>query len=377
MSGYRVPIAHPHPDIEAFVRAMRGQVVPRRAPMVEYLVDNALMKPILEDMLGRRWIDTSDKTEYMGGQMDLSAENRHVIDAWLDNQISFWYHMGYDFVRVEVSLPLPAVAHVIRDTAQGNEEHARAWQGLGTGPIASWQDFERYPWPTIKDDNFYIHRYICSHLPEGFGFISCHAGGVYEHVSRLMGYENLCIQLYDNPDLVKAVADRIGELIGDYNRRLLELDRLSAIFQGEDFGFNTQTLLPPEAIRRYFLPWHAVFARQIHARGLPYYLHSCGCVDELMNDLIDNVGIDGKHSFQDNVLSAADAKKRWGKRICILGGIDVHKLTTLPEAELRMYVRSVIEACSEGGRFAVGAGNSIPSYIPMENYLTLLDESLR
>ena len=377
MSSYLVPLQHPRPDIEHFLRAVRGEIAPKKPPMVEYLVDNALMQPILEDLLHRPWVDTSDKTEYMGGQMDLSREARHSVDAWLDNQIEFWYRMGYDFVRVEVSLPLPAVSHVVADTARGNEEHARAWQGLGTGPIQSWEDFERYPWPKITDDNFYIHRYICSHLPDGLGFISCHAGGVYEHVSRLMGYENLCLKLYDQPDLVRAVTDRLGELILEYNRRLLELDRLSVIFQGEDFGFNTQTLLPPQVIRDYFLPWHARYASQIHARGLPYFMHSCGAVDELMDDLIDVVKIDGKHSFQDNVVPVTEAKKRWGKRIGILGGIDVHKLTTLTEEELRAYVRRVIDACADGGRFAVGAGNSIPSYIPMGNYLTLLDESLR
>jgi uroporphyrinogen decarboxylase len=377
MSEFRVPITRPKPDIEHFLRAMRGEIAPERPPMVEYLIDNALMKPILEGPMGRKWVDTSDKTEYMGGQMDLSRENREAVDAWLDNQIAFWYHMGYDFVRVEVSLPLPAVSLVAADTARGNEEHTRAWQGLGTGPIRSWSDFERYPWPDITDDNFYIHHYIAENLPDGLGFVTCHAGGVYEHASRLMGYENLCLQLYDQPDLVAAVVDRIGGLILEYNRRLLEIDRLSIIFQGEDFGFNTQTLLPPEVIRKLFLPWHTRYAQAIHARNLPYYLHSCGCVDILMEDLIAGVGIDGKHSFQDNVLPAAEAKKRWGDRICILGGVDVHKLTSLGETELRNYVRSVIEACRPGGRFAVGAGNSIPSYIPIRNYFTLLDESLR
>jgi uroporphyrinogen decarboxylase len=57
--------------------------------------------------------------------------------------------------------------------------------------------------------------------------------------------------------------------------------------------------------------------------------------------------------------------------------VDVHKLATLPEAELRAYVRSVINACAPGGRFAIGAGNSIPSFIPIRNYLALLDEALK
>jgi uroporphyrinogen decarboxylase len=285
--------------------------------------------------------------------------------------------MGYDFTRVEVSLPLPAVSLVTQDTAKGNERSTRAWQGLHNGPIGSWDEFEEYPWPEVSDKDFFIHEYICDNLPEGLGFFSCHAGGVYEHVSRLMGYEGLCLRLYDDPKLVKAVTDKVGELIFHYNEHLIELDELEAIFQGDDFGFNTQTLLPPDVIREYFLPWHKKYAKQAHDRGKHYYLHSCGKVDSIMDDLIDDVNIDGKHSFQDNVLPIVEAKRLYGDKICLLGGIDVDKLTSYDTESLRKYIRRTIEECSEGGRFAVGAGNSIPSYIPVENYLTMLDEALR
>jgi hypothetical protein len=91
--------------------------------------------------MGRKWVGTPDKTEYMGGQMNFSRENLETIDAWLDNQIAFWYHMGYDFIRCEVSLPLPAVSMITRDTAKGYGDHNRAWQGLHEGPIKDWNDF--------------------------------------------------------------------------------------------------------------------------------------------------------------------------------------------------------------------------------------------
>lgn len=345
--------------------------------MVEYLIDDAVMKPILENMMGRQWCDTADKTEYMGGQMDMSKESLDITNSWLDNQIAFWYHMGYDFVRVEVSLPLPAVAHITKDTAKGNEDHNRAWQGLDQGPITNWEDFEKYPWPTISEQNFYIHRYICEHLPDGMGFISCHAGGVYEHTSRLMGYVGLCTSLYDDPDLVKAVSDKLGELILEYNKHLLELDKLAAIFQGEDFGFNTSTLISPDDIRRYFLPWHKQYVKLTHEKGKVYYLHSCGKVDLIMEDLIDDVKIDGKHSFQDVVQPITEAKRCYGNKICLLGGVDVDKLTRFDPDRLRKHVRGLMDECEPGGRFAIGAGNSIPSYIPIDNYLTMLDEALK
>ncbi len=377
MNKLKVPLAKPKPNIGKFLDAMSGKKIPPKVPLVEFLIDNSVMQPILENMMGRKWVQTSEKTEYMGGQMDFSKENRVIIDAWIDNLIAFWYHMGYDFVRVGVSLPLPAISVIAKDTADSNIAHNRAWQGLHEGPIKTWDDFEKYPWPKISEGNFYIQQYICDHLPEGMGLITSHAGGVYEHASRLLGYENLCMLLYDNPELVKAVADRLGELILEYNKYLLELNGLAAIFQGEDFGYNTQTLIPPDVIRKYFLPWHKKYAQMIHEKRKVYYLHSCGEISAVIEDLIEDVKIDGRHSFQDNVLPVTEAKKLFGNRICILGGVDIDKLATYNPVELRKYVRSIIEQCAEGGRFAIGAGNSITSYIPVINYLTMLDEALQ
>ena len=377
MSGYRVPIEKPKPNIKKFIDTALGKIEPEEPPLVEYLIDNALMRPVTEKLLGRKWIDLSDLEEYMGGQMDFSKENIDVVNAFLDNQIAFWYHMGYDFIRFESSLPLPAVSNVIPDTAKGNEHRSRAWQSETEGVITTWEEFEKYPWPKISERDFYIHNYICDKLPDGLGLITCHAGRVYEHVSRLMSYEKLCINLIDDPKLVEEVTDKIGQLIFDYNKYLLEFDKLSAIFQGEDFGFNTGTLISPEDIRKFFLPWHKKYSKQIHDIGKPYFLHSCGELSRIMDDLIDDVKIDGKHSFQDNILPITEAKKIWGDRICLMGGVDVDKLARYSVDDLRKYVRKIIDICSPGGRFVIGAGNSITSYIPLENYLTMIDEALR
>ncbi len=377
MGRFCVPIEKPNPDIDRFIKVMSGDMIPDKPPACEYLIDDALMKPVLVDILGREWVEKSDKTEYMGGQMDFSKSDISTINQWLDNQIYFWYHMGYDYVRVEVSTPLPAISLVTNDTAKGNEGHNRAWQGLIDGPIKSFDDFERYPWPIITDDTFYIHQYICSHLPDGMGLMTCHAGGVYEHVSRLMGYQGLCIALFEQPQLVKAVTDKIGSIIKAYNDRLLKLEGIKAIFQGDDFGFNTQTLISPKHLREYFLPWHKIYAKQAHDAGKPYYLHSCGKLDDIMDELINDIGIDGKHSFQDNVMPIEIYKEKWGQQIGLLGGVDVDALSTFTQDRLRRYIQNKIEKCAEGGRFAVGAGNSVTSYVPLENYLTMMDEIKR
>ncbi len=36
----------------------------------------------------------------------------------------------------------------------------------------------------------------------------------------------------------------------------------------------------------------------------------------------------------------------------------------------------LMERCGRRGRYAIGSGNSIPSYVPLENYLAMVDEAL-
>ena len=70
------------------------------------------------------------------------------------------------------------------------------------------------------------------------------------------------------------------------------------------------------------LPHHRTMSEMSRAAGRPYLLHSCGKLDAIMEDLIDDVKIDAKHSFQDNVMPVTEAKRRYGDRIGILGGVD-------------------------------------------------------
>ncbi len=351
----KVPLTRPAPDCERFIKAVTTGFEPDRPPLIEYIFDRAVLEPVL-GMMGRGWVD-------LGG-------DRRQQAAYWDNYIAFWHRMGYDFVRLEIAMDFPRPR---RPGGIRGRDYAETHQGL----VTNWEQFEAYPWPKPEDVDFFCYDYITDHLPDGLGLVANHAGGPLEALTAVMGYETLCLALHDAPDLVAAIADRVGGLMEAYYRRVLEIPRLIAVFPGDDMGFRSATLISPEALRTYTLPWHRRFAEMTHAAGLPYFLHSCGQLAEIMDDLIDDVGIDAKHSYEDAITPAAEAKVLWGDRIGILGGVDLDKLTRLPPAELRPYVRGVIDACAPGGRYALGSGNSIPDYIPPVNYLTMIDEALR
>jgi uroporphyrinogen decarboxylase len=351
----KVPLANPAPDYQRLLRAVTTDYEPPRPPAVEYIVDPAVMRPVLE-RVGRRWVQP--------------GEDRDSQTAYWDNYIAFWHHMGYDYVRLELALARP------RPERPGGIR-GRSFVESGRGAIGSWEDFDSYPWPRAEEVDFFPYEHIAAHMPEGMGLMASHGGGVFEHLNFLMGYETLCLSLYDDPELVAAVADLLGALMVDYYRRLLKVDRLIAIWPGDDMGFRSGTLISPDDLRKYTLPWHKKFAEMTHQAGLPYFLHSCGNLAAVMDDLIDDVGIDAKHSFEDAITPAGQFKRRYGDRIGTLGGVDVDVLTRRDPQTIRSHVRELIDQCAPGGRFAVGSGNSIPDYIPVENYLTMMDEALR
>jgi uroporphyrinogen decarboxylase len=241
----------------------------------------------------------------------------------------------------------------------------------------SWEDFERYPWPKPEEFDFFAFEYLSRNLPEGMGLIACHGGGVFEHLSWIMSLEGLSVALHEEPRLVRAVADRLGELMMAFYSHILDLDNLVAVFPGDDMGYKSATMISPDLLRTYVLPWHARFAAMTHAKKLPYFLHSCGRVDAVMEDLISVVGIDGKHSFEDGIVPVEDFQARYGKRIAVLGGIDINILSGGSPDDVRRKTHRLVTTCGALGRYAVGSGNSVPSYVPLENYLVMIDEAHR
>jgi uroporphyrinogen decarboxylase len=356
-----LPVSKPRPDIKKFIDVLTGSAFDPRPPLVEYLIDESVMRPIITDVLGCAWAD--------------EGTGRESRRAYLDNLIEFWFRLGYHFVRFERGLPFTIKQVLAPDTAQGAAKK-RAWAEEHEGAIQNWADFDSYPWPVVEEMDFFPFEYLSSHLPEGMGLLTSHAGGAFEHLSWIMSLEGLCLALVENPALVSALSERIGDLMTGFYRNVLDLEHVSGVFAGDDLGFRTGTLIAPSDLRQYCFPWHRRFAAMAHEKGIPYFLHSCGNVDAVMEDLITYVGIDGKHSFEDAIIPAEEFQARYGHRIAVLGGLDVNVLASSSPEGVRQRTRRLMEVCGRRGRYAVGSGNSIPSYVPVANYLAMLDEAL-
>jgi len=358
----KVPLNNPRPDFREFREVLMGEREAERVHFVELFADPEITSFIIENFLGEKVIPWS-----LGTKRD-----------FLKQQINWWYKMGYDYIRVAIpdGLEFPGKKRVTEDTAFFSRGK-RDWVEEKEGAITSWDDFERYPWPDADKIDYSLYEFAARNLPEGMKMMVCPSSGVLEISSEvLLGFEGMSYLLYDNPDLVEAVFNRVGEIIYKFYENIANLEGMEGFFQGDDMGFNTSTIVSPKILRKLVLPWHKRFASLAHQHNKMYWLHCCGDVSAIMEDLIEDVRIDAFHSFQDVIIPVVEFKKRYGHRVATLGGVDMDKLCRLNEENLREYVRGILDECMPY-RYALGSGNSIANYVPVENYLIMLDEGLK
>ena len=357
-------LENPAPDFAALEQVLSGDREPERVHIIELRIDQEVLKAIGERSLDVGW------TPWSKYSPDRPPE------AYVKQLIKLYYHLGYDFVpavRRWAHHP-PLLRRRAGDTA-ALSRGKREWVDESHGLISSWADFETFPWTSVRPDTAPC-RLMAEHLPAGMKLTV--SVSLFEHIMEyLLGYQGLFYLLHDQPDLVAQVFARWGQKVYDYYEEVIGMDAVGAIFHADDMGFKTSTMLSPDALRQLVFPWLKRCAALAHRHGKPFWIHSCGnhYRPGTIEDLIEDVQIDGLHSFQDSIMPVVEFKSRYGERVAALGGVDMDKLVRLEKGDLRTYVRGILDHCMPGGRFALGAGNTVANYVPLQNYFVMLDEA--
>lgn len=270
---------------------------------------------------------------------------------------------GYDY----------ATCHAANFGFKGPGAQKKETMSLNHPPcIYDWESFEAYPWPDMSACDYSRLEEIAPFLPEGMKLMVMGPGGVLETVISIVGYENLCFLLQDDPQLTKEIFDNVGSRFVEYYDNAASADTVGFVSSNDDWGFNTQTFLSPEDMRRYLFPWHKKIVETVHKHNKPCLLHSCGYYDEIIEDIIKDMHYDARHSYEDNITPVEQAYEDLNGRIAVLGGIDIHYLATKTPQEIYNRCSSMLERSRQRGGYALGSGNSIADFIPTENYLAMI-----
>ena len=259
-------------------------------------------------------------------------------------------------------------------TFSRHEQHTAGAQtkSLNAGAaITDRETFNRYEWPEVERCDFSIIRSVGDALAKGMKLIPFSLDGVLENAISIAGYENLCIMLYEDRELVSDIFENVGSRLLKYFERCLAYEAVGAILQNDDWGFNTQPMLSPKDLREFVFPWHKRMAEAAHKKGRYAILHSCGNYESIIGDVINDIKVDGRHSYQDNILPVEEAYGQLRGKIAVLGGMDVDFLARATQKQVYQRCTAMLERSRAHGGYALGSGNSLPDYIPQENSIAM------
>ncbi len=336
-----------------------------RKPNFEYfklmLQKKPTPRPVLFD-----FIIGDEKVKLLVGENNYKTETE--FDRVVTN-IKAFDSGGYDYA--------PIIVRGMEFKRNTHEEGHVETKSLNEGAmILDRNSFNNYSWPSSENADFSIIKKAGHYLSKNAKFVVFSHDGILENTIGIVGFDNLCYMLYDEPDLVADIFNEVGKRIEQYYNKCLEYDEVGAILCNDDWGFNSQTMLPPDVLRKYVFPWYKKIVAKAHEMGKYAILHSCGYYYDIIDDVINDMKFDGRQSYEDKIVPVEKAYDELHPRLAVIGGMDVDFLARATSKEVYERCSNMIKKTSKLGGYALGSGNSVPDYIPNENYLAMLKAAL-
>lgn len=188
------------------------------------------------------------------------------------------------------------------------------------------------------------------------------SSGLWERLQYLRGMEQVMTDLVERPEAVRGLLGRLTDAWLEYIERLAPFAReIDALFMFDDWGTQSAAMISPAMWREFFLPEYRRFATACHARGLHFWLHSCGMVTELLPGFIE-AGIDAVNPYQSGTCGYEEVAERFRGRIAFATTVDIQTtLKTGPvEKILKDCERLARWGCASGGLIIRSYGYDIP-----------------
>jgi uroporphyrinogen decarboxylase len=231
----------------------------------------------------------------------------------------------------------------------------------GQGMIQSEKDLPVMQFPDPDDDAFYAEaQAFLRDKGDRAAFLVTRIGIFSTMMS--MGMENFCIALFENRGLVEAILDRYCDWTAKVAQRVCRLG-FDVFISTDDMAFNTSTFFSKSVFRDLVLPRYRRVRENI---TLPWIIHSDGNIVPFVDDFVD-LGVSGLHPNEKGAVDIRAMKKRYGKRLCLLGNVDLNLLGMATPEDVDREVRELIRDVGPDGGYIVTSGNSLAGYLLPEN----------
>lgn len=200
-------------------------------------------------------------------------------------------------------------------------------------------------------------------------------GGCGFHATYgMMGQQLFSYAIYDDPVNVERILEVETESAYRLAKAAAKANLAPVYFIGDDIAYKNKLLFSPDFLRRTFIRSLKRCCEPAKAAGQRVVFHSDGYVMDILDDMID-AGIDGLNPIEPLAgMDIAYLKKRYGKNLTLVGGVDCSQLLPLGTVEdVVRGTRQVLRDAGQGGGLIIGSSSEIVPSTPVENILAFYE----
>jgi len=253
-------------------------------------------------------------------------------------------------------------------------KHGTAFPRFVEFPVKTREDYERLR-PRLNPDT--PGRYCrgwdrwAQWLLDRGNAVSIWFRGFFGFPRDLLGFENLCMAYYLDPDLVQMVVEDRCEFIKRLFTPVLDQMHINYVLFWEDMAYNHGAMISPETFRRFMMPYYQELNDFFHSKGVDRTMvDSDGNIVEL-SGLFSEGGIDGVYPLEIAAGSEPAILRERYPDLALLGGVDKRALAAGPQAIDRELERLL--PVVEGGGYLPMVDHLVPPDVSLENYQYYLD----
>ena len=269
------------------------------------------------------------------------------------------------------------------------DEWGAVWENIGICslgevkeyPLKDWKDFSSLNIPDITVGQRW-ESLDGARTGAGEKFLLGSGISIYERVHFIRGLENTWMDIYQAPEQLCKLIDVLVEMNLYTIEKYAEAGVDGLIFC-DDWGLQDRLMISPDMWRQIWKPRYKRIYQAAHDHGILTFLHSCGNIVEILDDLIE-IGLDVIHMDQQENMGLELLGTRFGGRITFYSPVDIQKVMTNGTLDdICAYCRKMVETLGRpNGGFIprwyedpVGAGHSQEALDAMCQEFLLLSRS--
>lgn len=171
---------------------------------------------------------------------------------------------------------------------------------------------------------------------------------MFERMHHIRGFENTLMDLYTEREHLEEMLDSLLDYQMKLAQQAYELGRgrIHAIEISDDWGTQNNLMISPVLWREIFKPRYKVLIDQIHAYGMYVDFHSCGKINDILDDFVE-LGVDIVNIHQPNTLGIDEIGERYAGKIAFDVAVDIQE--TLPTGDKAKIEKEVIDLITKWG----------------------------